>query len=335
MEALRLGGDGGPALRHGVEAGVVQQAKGHAQVHLALAVAGALAAADASARADDAADQYISDVQSHIDAIFGAEDFRARAEVVDDRAVLTEVMFGETMSESYRTALDIEAEYEALINDASPILKQRHSSTDLRAFLGDLSDILGAEGKAALAEYGRKSGTPTAMFERMQPWLVSLMVTLGEAQKAGYKPELGIDPFLMRRAREAGQATAGLETAESQFAVLASPDQEVQVGMLLKLLDQVESLETLHELYRLWRTGDAAGMDAYAAREFAEYPEYYDRINVDRNRAWVPQIVRMAGEDKHVVIVVGALHTVGKDGVPALLEAEGLRVERIACTRCR
>ena len=110
---------------------------------LALAVAGALAAADASARADDAADQYISDVQSHIDAIFGAEDFRARAEVVDDRAVLTEVMFGETMSESYRTALDIEAEYEALINDASPILKQRHSSTDLRAFLGDLSDILG------------------------------------------------------------------------------------------------------------------------------------------------------------------------------------------------
>lgn len=217
----------------------------------------------------------------------------------------------------------------------SPALGQKMVALGMLQGKENLSDLLGAEGKAALAEYGRKSGTPTAMFERMQPWLVSLMVTLGEAQKAGYKPELGIDPYLMRRAREADQATAGLETAESQFAVLASPDQDVQVGMLLKLLNQVESLETLHELYRLWRTGDAAGMDAYAAREFAEYPEYYDRINVDRNRAWVPQIVRMAGEGKHVVIVVGALHLVGKDGVPALLEAEGLRVERIACTRCR
>ena len=66
-----------------------------------------------------------------------------------------------------------------------------------------------------------------------------------------------------------------------------------------------------------------------------EYPRLYQRINVARNNAWVPKIeqrLTAPGTDD-TLVVVGALHLLGPDGVVEKLRAKGYRVERV-CSAC-
>ena len=56
-------------------------------------------------------------------------------------------------------------------------------------------------------------------------------------------------------------------------------------------------------------------------------PAAYRRLIVDRNRRWARVLARLAKRGGVTVVVVGAGHLVGPDGVPALLRARGLAVE--------
>ena len=64
-------------------------------------------------------------------------------------------------------------------------------------------------------------------------------------------------------------------------------------------------------------------------------PETYRRLNLDRNRAWMGKLDAMLarGRGEDVLVVVGALHLLGPDGVVEQLRARGHRVTRI-CTAC-
>ena len=84
-----------------------------------------------------------------------------------------------------------------------------------------------------------------------------------------------------------------------------------------------------------WREGDIDGIrEGMAAEIRAKYPKLYQHINVDRNDAWLPKIEqRLAAGEDDTLLVVGALHTLGEDGIVHKLEARGYKVERI-CSAC-
>jgi hypothetical protein len=54
----------------------------------------------------------------------------------------------------------------------------------------------------------------------------------------------------------------------------------------------------------------------------------YRRLLVDRNQNWMPQIEAMIENNDRPMIVVGAGHMPGSDGLIALLEARGYTVEQ-------
>jgi uncharacterized protein YbaP (TraB family) len=62
-----------------------------------------------------------------------------------------------------------------------------------------------------------------------------------------------------------------------------------------------------------------------------EYPELYQSVNVDRNYAWLPQVQAMLDDEvsDDTMVVVGALHLLGDDGLVHLLREKGYRVERL------
>jgi uncharacterized protein YbaP (TraB family) len=62
-----------------------------------------------------------------------------------------------------------------------------------------------------------------------------------------------------------------------------------------------------------------------------EYPDLYQSINVDRNHAWLPQVQAMLDDEAsdETMVVVGALHLLGDDGLVQLLRKKGYRVERL------
>jgi uncharacterized protein YbaP (TraB family) len=71
-----------------------------------------------------------------------------------------------------------------------------------------------------------------------------------------------------------------------------------------------------------------------AAEMKQDYPALYRRINIERNDAWMPELERrLARKGSDTLVVVGALHLLGEDGVVEKLRARGYKVERI-CSAC-
>src|SRR5690606_37652053 len=180
-------------------------------------------------------------------------------------------------------------------------------------------------------------GLSAPMLQLFEPWFVGLNIALLGMGDAGLDPELGLDRHFAREAAAAGKPTAGLETGSDQVAFLDGMDRVEQVQMLEEALANAQpNSGDIEELHALWRAGDASALWDRMAREMQrKYPRLYERINVERNEAWLPRIeARLRGSgDEDTLVVVGALHLLGEDGLVARLRARGYTVERI-CSAC-
>jgi uncharacterized protein YbaP (TraB family) len=196
-----------------------------------------------------------------------------------------------------------------------------------------LQSQVGAGTWAKLEAYTKSSGVPMAMFTQMEPWFVALVISVTEMQRMGLNPDQGLDHHMITLAATAGKPTAGLETAAEQFAAFDSMTREEQEQALLETLDEAADFQTqMRSLHALWRNGDAAGLyDRMGADLREKYPRLYRRINVERNDKWVPKLrVLLDGEKRDdTLVVVGALHLLGGDGVVEKLRKAGYKVERL------
>lgn len=193
-----------------------------------------------------------------------------------------------------------------------------------------LSSLLDAETQAALAEVAGGMGIPAANLEPLQPWLAGLLLATTQLQILGFDPTAGVEAVLKGEADAAGKGFGYFETVESQMRVFADLSLETQVEWLSLSLAELSELENeMDAMVTAWATGDMAALDAQvndAMRDANE--EIYMAIMVDRNRAWIPQILEILEEGGTHFIAVGAGHMPGEEGVIALLEAEGLTVTR-------
>jgi hypothetical protein len=49
-------------------------------------------------------------------------------------------------------------------------------------------------------------------------------------------------------------------------------------------------------------------------------------LTTDRNLKWLPKITALLREDRDYLVIVGALHLVGNDGLVELLKRQGFAV---------
>jgi uncharacterized protein YbaP (TraB family) len=174
---------------------------------------------------------------------------------------------------------------------------------------------------------------PIANLQRFEAWFVGLIVSLTEMQALGLDPEKGLDKHFAQRAAEAGKPVSGLETGDQQIALFDGMDATQQLQYLQDTLSELSNVEAeIDRMHGLWRSGDGQALYAATGAEMkAEYPALYQRINVDRNRAWLPRLAGMLddSDSDDTLVVVGALHLLGDDGVLAMLKAKGYQVERL------
>jgi uncharacterized protein YbaP (TraB family) len=215
----------------------------------------------------------------------------------------------------------------------SPQLAQQLTRAALLPKGQTLSQVLPPATWARFESYCRRTGAQASQYEIFAPWFVSMSLMLGELSRQGFDPKLGLDRHLMAQAAEAGKPTSGLETAADQIRVLSGMPLATQWQMLDDfLVDAADPEGNLGKLHDSWRRGDERAIEAAMVEELAaKYAEMYRRINVERNQAWLPQVRGMldgAGSDD-TLVVVGALHLVGRDGLVQQLRAKGYRVERL------
>lgn len=184
-----------------------------------------------------------------------------------------------------------------------------------------------------LQRYATKQQLPLQGFERLEPWFMSLVISLREMASHGYSPAQGLDQHFIALAAKAAKPATGLETADEQIAALDSMSPAEQEQSLLEALDGSESDKSRIDLvHSHWRAGDEKALETMMTTEFKrDYAKLYQRINVARNQAWLPKVRAMldkeTGDD--VLVIVGSLHLLGEDGLVSQLKARGYRVQRL------
>lgn len=227
----------------------------------------------------------------------------------------------------------------------SPALPQLMAQAAIRTDGKTLQQDLDAETWARFEAWGRTNqatlqqmGLSPQMLTVFEPWFIAVTISIVEMTKQGLDPKLGLDNHFMDQALAAGKPTGGLERAQEQIAVLDGMDATEQRQFLAESLQEAEkgAAET-QRLHAAWRRGDAEELwNGMVADMRTQYPRLYQRINVDRNDAWVPKIRRILDQpgDDDALVVVGALHLLGDDGVVEKLRTRGYQVERI-CSACK
>src|SRR5438552_1991916 len=83
----------------------------------------------------------------------------------------------------------------------------------------------------------------------------------------------------------------------------------------------------LNRLVGGWKQRRADIIMACVQERLALMPVMFGRVIEGRNRSWLPRLHALAADERaHTLAVVGALHTVGPVGLPALLRAAGCNV---------
>jgi uncharacterized protein len=253
----------------------------------------------------------------------------------------------------YPLSADVDAAFddaEALAFELSP---EEMQSTELGQAMGlaalradrttlnsELSDATIAKLDAWIAANDKtlqKMGMPAQALQMFEPWFVGLTISLIEMDKQGLDPKIGLDMHFIGRAQSTSKSTMGLEKGSEQIAVFDGMSRVEQLQFLNESLDEATNAKVeIDKLHAAWRRGDqAALLNGIAGDMRRDYPQLYRKINTARNDAWVPKLQRMLDGEAtdDTLVVVGALHLLGEDGVVEKLRAKGYKVERV-CSAC-
>jgi uncharacterized protein YbaP (TraB family) len=244
------------------------------------------------------------------------------------------------------TDYPVAASVDAAFNDASqvvfelspqevndPALGSKLAALGVLAGGKTLQQSVSAKTWRKLQAFSAKNKVDLANFQNLKPWFVGLMLAVMGMQNNGFDPALGLDQQLMQRAVKEGKATQGLETGDMQLALFNNLPPKEQDQFLEEALDSGGRLKTeMQALHTAWRNADEKKLyQDVGLKMRRDYPELYESINRGRNKAWLPKLEALlkANQKDNVLVVVGALHLLGDDGVVKMLAAKGYKVERI------
>ncbi len=199
-----------------------------------------------------------------------------------------------------------------------------------RAMLTDGRTLDQIVAPSTFAEVSRRAGAtglPMLALQRMKPWLVAITLMAPTLEAAGFKAELGVDKHFFDRAKAAGLQRQALETLVYQIDRFDQLSPKLQEEMLVSGMKDLDSqVGNVKEMAQQWAAGDVKSLEKALLASFEESPELYDRLLVERNRNWVPQVEACLTNKSACFVVVGAAHLVGPDGLPALLLKKGYQV---------
>lgn len=193
-----------------------------------------------------------------------------------------------------------------------------------------LRGLLSAEAYAALQAFTAERGIALERLDHLKPAMVVLTLIGLELERLGVAAE-GVDHHFNRRAREDGKPLGALERVEAQLDYLAAMGEGRESAFVLYSLRDLEQTDTLlGELIDAWRDGDLAALRRlYVTEMRVDFPDLYRNLLVRRNREWLPRIEAMFEEPGTELVLVGAAHLVGPEGLLELLERRGYEVSRL------
>ena len=193
-----------------------------------------------------------------------------------------------------------------------------------------VTEKLPADKRASYAKAMAEAGIPQAAFDRLDPWLVAVTLSLVGLPKLGYDPNSGADKVLVNAAKAANKPVQGLETIEQQLGYFDDLPEPLQVKYLVSTVeDYSRTGEILDTMINTWSAGDAETLGRTMNEELRDTPELGKVLLADRNVRWADWIQKRMAQPGTVFLAVGAGHLAGGDSVQAKLAQHKLTATRI------
>jgi Uncharacterized protein conserved in bacteria len=205
------------------------------------------------------------------------------------------------------------------------LMLQKSASTDGAFLQRNVSD----ETYESVARRANELGLDIRLLNSFKPWIVATTMAAVKLEKLGFDPKLGVDRYFAERAIQSNKPTLGLETAEFQldlFDRFSPKDQELLLRQSMNEMDRLE--QNVAQIVRAWKSGDVGSLEKHLLASMRDYPEIHRKVIDDRNRRWLPQIEGLLSRGENALIIVGAAHLVGNNGVIQLLRGRGYKVEQ-------
>jgi len=212
---------------------------------------------------------------------------------------------------------------------------------------GTLLSILGETDYQRLSYVLSKLDMNISSFDSYDPWLVDLIVQYELKQQFGFYVSLGVEHYFDNKAKATGKKALGLETMEYHIDILDGLSIQSQQESLHKTLNAYEAAMNIINLnayeemdfftyegiessydknIQAWKSGDLSYENAGLLQLRLDNPEYFNRVLVQRNLYWLPQIEGFINQSQNYLVIVGEGHMVGDDGLIKLLQSDGYSV---------
>ena len=194
----------------------------------------------------------------------------------------------------------------------------------------NLKQVLNEDTYQELEQHLSSRGIPIVNMVNFKPGMVAITLTVIELQRLGLVGA-GVDDFFLLRALNDQKELGQLETVDEQLAFISTMGDGQENEMIAYTLRDIKNLPILMQSIKdAWRRGDIRKLKEVAITPFKkDFPEVYDEFIVKRNNAWIPQIEAMLKTKDVELVLVGALHLAGDDGVIAQLAARGYVIQML------
>lgn len=193
-----------------------------------------------------------------------------------------------------------------------------------------LRDVVEPKVYQLAAQRTREIGIDLSLLERFEPWFLSIAILDQGMRKLGFEGERGIEQYLLRKSHEAGKPIIGLETLAFQIGIFDALPAASQQAMLEQTLNELDEADTaMAKLVTAWRDGELDTLSEGLLADFDAFPGLYEPLVKNRNAAWVGTLERYLNDGRRYLVVVGALHLVGRDNVIDMLKARGHKAVRL------
>ncbi|MDJ0641958.1 MAG: TraB/GumN family protein [Erythrobacter sp.] len=190
-----------------------------------------------------------------------------------------------------------------------------------------LRSLLTPEQTASYETAMTKLGLPAEAFDRLEPWMAALSLTMLPLMQQGYSPDAGVDKVILSKAGDKEQQA--LETAEFQIGIFDGLPQESQITFMMEAAEGIDEVKgVLDKMVAEWIEGDA---DALAAimNEGMTDPMVAEKLLYERNKNWAEWIDTRLDSPGTIFIAVGAGHLAGEKSVQDYLAERGIATDRV------
>lgn len=216
---------------------------------------------------------------------------------------------------------------DALVVEAN-ILKP--SSAQLNPAIATTAQMLTDSEKQSLATTAKLAGLSSSPLLSSPPWLAAISLQMKMAEQAGLSPDRGIDITLLKRAQAKQMPILELESIEQQLRLMEQLDDHGKDLLMTTVNEWEEMTNQLSCLISAWQAGDQQQLATLF--DDSQYTDKTDAALInDRNHDWAKQLTNDPTYQRgKFLIVVGAMHLLGEEGLPALLKQQGFSIKQLS-----